>query len=73
MEKEPDTQIPNKINDNNNEKNTSEASYKKGLWMYFDSIKDKFFFDRTKAKSLLYIISQKNDLEYVYSESLKYL
>ena len=73
MEKEPDTQIPNKINDNNNEKNTSEASYKKGLWMYFDSIKDKFFFDRTKAKSLLYIISQKNDLEYEYSESLKYL
>ena len=71
MEKEPDTPISNKINDN--DKNTSKESYKNGLWMYFDSIKDKFFFDRTKAKSLLYIISQKNDLEYEYSESLKYL
>jgi len=41
--------------------------------MYFDSIKDKFSFDRAKAQSLLYIISQKNDIEYEYSESLKCL
>ena len=53
-------------------KNNS-LSYKKDLWMYFDSIKDKFYFDRTKAKTLLYIISQKTDLEYEYSQSLKYL
>ena len=71
MEKESNTQITKIINDNN--KNASKSSYKRGLWMYFDSIKDKFFFDRTKAKSLLYIISQKNDLENEYSESLKYL
>ena len=52
---------------------SSEALFKKGLWMYFSSIKNKFFFDRTKAKALLYIISQKNEIEYEYSESLKYL
>ena len=50
-----------------------KLSYKKDLWMYYDTIKDKFFFDRTKAKTLLYIISQKNDSEYEYSQSLKYL
>ena len=50
-----------------------QLSYKKDMWMHFDSIKDKFFFDRSKAKSLLYIISQKNDLEYEYSENLIYL
>ena len=71
MEEESDTKISKIINDN--DKKESKASYKTGLWMYFDSIKDKFFFDRTKAKSLLYIISQKNDLEYEYSENLKYL
>ena len=53
--------------------NDKILSYRKDMWMYFDSIKDKFFFDRAKAKTLLYIISQKNDLEYEYSESLKYL
>ena len=52
---------------------SNKALYKKGLWMYFSSIKNKFFFDRTKAKALLYIISQKNEIEYEYSESLKYL
>jgi hypothetical protein len=55
------------------DKKNVTISYKKDLWMYFDSIKDKFFFDRTKAKSLLYILSQKTDLEYEYSQSLKYL
>ena len=64
----------NSININTNNLNKNKIySYKNDLWMYFDSIKDKFFFDRTKAKSLLYIISQKNDLEYEYSQSLKYL
>ena len=58
----------------NGEINTNKIlTYKKDMWMHFDSIKDKFFFDRAKAKTLLYIISQKNDLEYEYSESLKYL
>ena len=52
---------------------SNKALYKKGLWMYFSSIKNKFFLDRTKAKALLYIISQKNEIEYEYSESLKYL
>ena len=64
----------NPISINNDDKNKhKKLSYKKDLWMYFDSIKDKFIYDRTKAKSLLYIISQKNDIEYDYSESLKYL
>ena len=64
----------NTINIINDDKDKNEKfSYKKDLWMYFDKIKDKFFFDRTKAKALLYIISQKNDIEYEYSESLKYL
>ena len=52
---------------------SNKALYKKGLWMYFSSIKNKFFLDRTKAKALLYIISQKNEIEYEYSENLKYL
>ena len=50
-----------------------KLSYKKDLWMYFDSIKEKFYFERNKAKTLLYIISQKNDIDYEYSENLKYL
>ena len=50
-----------------------KLSYKKDLWMYFDDINEKFFFERNKAKTLLYIISQKNDIYYEYSESLKYL
>lgn len=62
------------INNYNNESSKEgKLSYKKDLWMYFDSIKDKFFFDRSKAKALLYIISQKNDIEFEYSESLNYL
>ena len=66
------------VNDSNSTKKdefkaTNILTYKKDMWMHFDSIKDKFFFDRAKAKTLLYIISQKNDLEYEYSESLKYL
>ena len=58
---------------NNDDSKEITLSYKKDLWMHFDSIKDKFFFDRTKSKALLYIISQKNDIEFEYSESLKYL
>lgn len=50
-----------------------KLSYKKDLWMYFDAINEKFFFERNKAKTLLYIISQKNDIDYEYSESLNYL
>ena len=50
-----------------------KLSYKEDLWMYFDSINSKFFFERNKAKTLLYIISQKNDIDYEYSESLNYL
>ena len=50
-----------------------KLSYKKDLWMYFDDINEKFFFERNKAKTLLYIISQKNDIDYEYSESLKNL
>lgn len=76
MEKEIDTikpSIPLNNDYNTNNEDKKKLTYKKGLWMYFDSIKDKFLFDRTKAKALLFIISQKNDIEYEYSESLKYL
>ena len=79
MEKEIDitnTSIPDKTGNENKANinaDSNKALYKKGLWMYFSSIKNKFFFDRTKAKALLYIISQKNEIEYEYSESLKYL
>ena len=55
------------------EKPKQKLTYKKDLWMYFDSIKEKFYFERNKAKTLLYIISQKNDIDYEYSENLKYL
>ena len=55
------------------EKTKQKLTYKKDLWMYFDSIKEKFYFERNKAKTLLYIISQKNDIDYEYSESLNYL
>ena len=58
---------------NNNNIHSNKKTYKQDLWMYFDSIKDKFSFDRAKAQSLLYIISQKNDIENEYSESLKCL
>ena len=87
MKEENEKENENEINTNNNSNNIINInnintddintkkiiSYKKDLWMYFDSIKNKFFYDRTKAKSLLYIISQKNDLEYEYSQSLKNL
>ena len=50
-----------------------QLSYKKDLWMYFGSINEKFYYERNKAKTLLYIISQKNDIDYEYSENLNYL
>ena len=62
-----------KIDEKNKNSSKEKLSYKKDLWMYFDSIKDKFYYERNKAKALLYIISQKNDLYYEYSENLKYL
>ena len=87
MKDENENENENEINTDNNSNNIininnintdgvdkkKNISYKKDLWMYFDSIKNKFFYDRTKAKSLLYIISQKNDLEYEYSQNLKNL
>lgn len=79
MEKEIDiinTSAPDSTGNENKANinaDSNKALYKKGLWMYFSSIKNKFFLDRTKAKALLYIISQKNEIEYEYSESLKYL
>ena len=51
----------------------NKLTYKKDLWMYFDSIKEKFFLTRNKAKTLLYIITQKNDIDCEYSENLKFL
>ena len=66
-------EIDNKVNSNNKNNTSNKETYKEGLWMYFYSIKEKFLFDRTKAKSLLYIISQKNGIEYEYSENLKCL
>jgi len=66
-------EIDNKVNSNNKNNTSNNKTYKEGLWMYFYSIKEKFLFDRAKAKSLLYIISQKNSIEYEYSENLKCL
>ena len=63
----------NSINDNNNIINNNDYSYKKDLWMYFESINSKFIKDRQKAKSLMYIISQKNSLIEEYAENLNSL
>ena len=43
--------IDNSIN--NNEINNNNFSYKKDLWMYFESINSKFIKDRQKSKSLI--------------------
>ena len=63
----------NEININNNEDNNKNLSYKKDLWMYFESINSKFIKDRQKAKSLIYIISQKSILTEEYSNNLDLL
>ena len=63
----------NEININNNEDNNNNLSYKKDLWMYFESINSKFIKDRQKAKSLIYIISQKSILTEEYSNNLDLL
>ena len=57
----------NEINNNNN------LSYKKDLWMHFESINTKFVKDRQKAKFLMYIISQKSILAEEYSNNLDLL
>jgi hypothetical protein len=62
----------NIINDKNgivDEKNNN-YSYKKDLWMYFESINSKFYKDRQKAKVLMYIISLKNNLVEEYANNL---
>ena len=51
------------------EKN-NKYSYKKDLWMYFESINSKFNKDRQKAKILMYIISLKNNLVEEYANNL---
>lgn len=63
--------IDNSIN--NNEINNNNFSYKKDLWMYFESINSKFIKDRQKSKSLIYIISQKRELIEEYSNNLEIL
>ena len=65
--------MENNHSENSKNNNNMKYTYKDNLWMYFDSIKNKFFSDREKAKQLLYLISQKNDLIQEYSENLKYL
>ena len=42
----------NEISINNKEIKENHLSYKKDLWMYFESINSKFIKDRQKAKSL---------------------
>ena len=61
------------ISINNNEIKENHLSYKKDLWMYFESINSKFIKDRQKAKSLMYIISQKSILTEEYSNNLDLL
>ena len=58
-----------KIN-KNKANNNNQYSYKKDLWMYFESINSKFKKDRQKAKSFMYIISQKNSLADEYADNL---
>ncbi len=58
---------------NNNVKKNNNISYKKDLWMYFESINTKFKKDRQKAKSLMYIISQKSILSEEYANNLELL
>ena len=62
----------NIINDKNEiiDKNKNNYSYKKDLWMYFESINSKFNKDREKAKVLMYIISLKNNLVEEYANNL---
>ena len=62
----------NIINDKNKiiDKNKNNYSYKKDLWMYFESINSKFNKDREKAKVLMYIISLKNNLVEEYANNL---
>ena len=63
----------NEISINNKEIKENHLSYKKDLWMYFESINSKFIKDRQKAKSLMYIISQKSILTEEYSNNLDLL
>ena len=58
---------------NNDKINNTIFSYKKDLWMYFESINNKFIKDRQKSKSLIYILSQKNELTEEYSNNLELL
>jgi hypothetical protein len=62
----------NTINDKNKiiDENNNNYSYKKDLWMYFESINSKFYKDRQKAKVLMYIISLKNNLVEEYANNL---
>jgi len=62
----------NNINDKNEiaEEKKNNYSYKKDLWMYFESINSKFSKDRQKAKVLMYIISLKNNLVEEYADNL---
>ena len=64
--------INNYINNNNIIKYDT-ISYKKDLWMYYDSINSKFIKDRQKAKTLMYIISQKSMLSEEYANNLELL
>ena len=70
--KEPENNNLDEKKDNNinNVINNNQYSYKKDLWMYFDSINTKFIKDRQKAKSFMYIISQKNSLTDEYADNL---
>jgi hypothetical protein len=64
LDEKEDKKNKNKANNNN------QYSYKKDLWMYFESINSKFKKDRQKVKSFMYIISQKNSLADEYADNL---
>ena len=63
--------IQNEIKEQNNNHNI--YSYKKDLWMYFESINSRFLKERQKVKSLMYIFLQKSILSEEYGENLDLL
>ena len=63
--------IQNEIKEQNN--NNTIYSYKKDLWMYFESINSRFLKERQKVKSLMYIFLQKSIFSEEYGQNLDLL
>lgn len=50
-----------------------EVSYKKNLWLGFEPAINKFYLTRMKIKSLIYVLSEKSNIEKEYSDNLFHL